>query len=95
MHKTIAIAAITIVLGLTGAASAHGDGRFCRGDQGREQISAEKFRQQVDGLGYAIDRQRTKHGCIEAYLVDRSSGGRVKALFSAANGELVRARLAD
>jgi hypothetical protein len=95
MRKSIAVAAIMIVVGLTQAASAHEEKQTCRNEQGAERLSSEQFQRKIDDLGYTIRRLEDKRGCIEAHLIDRSSGGSVEALFNAATGELVRARPAS
>lgn len=90
MRKLTPIAAIILGLGLTGAALADHE-RNCRTVATAERLSIDQFRQKVDALGYDLVRSDAEHNCIEAHLIDRSSGGRVKALFHATTGELVRA----
>ena len=51
------------------------------------------MRTKIGELGYDVRRLDTDDGCFKAYIVDRESGGAVKATFSATTGELVRARL--
>jgi hypothetical protein len=49
----------------------------------------------INNLGYDVRRIETERSCFEAEIVDRGSGGGVKATFSRANGELLWAKLAS
>jgi len=95
MRRMITIATVTIVAGFAGAASAHDSGTLCKKDHDGQQFSRQKFRRDLDALGYDINRLRTKRGCIEAHLTDRGSSGKVRAIFDATTGELLRARPAS
>jgi hypothetical protein len=50
------------------------------------------MKQKIDNLGYDVRRIETERSCFEAEIVDRGSGGGVKATFSKANGELLWAK---
>jgi hypothetical protein len=53
------------------------------------------MKQKIDNLGYDVRRIETERSCFEAEILDRVSGGGVKATFSRANGELLWAKLAS
>jgi hypothetical protein len=61
-------------------------------DRSGMAVTAQTLRQTIDGLGYDVLRLKPEHGRFEAHIVDRASGGRVEAVFSARTGELIRAR---
>jgi hypothetical protein len=56
-------------------------------------VTLEVMRQKIDALGYDVRRLKAEHGRFEALIVDRQTGGLVEAVFSAWDGELVRAKL--
>jgi hypothetical protein len=53
------------------------------------------MKQKIEALGYDIRRLKVDDGVFNAKIVDRQSGGIVKANFDHATGELVRAKLAS
>jgi hypothetical protein len=60
-----------------------------------QTISIDAMKQKIDDLGYEVRRLKIDDGTFKALIVERESGGAVKATFSAQNGELIKARLAD
>jgi hypothetical protein len=55
--------------------------------------TAEAISRSINQLGYDLRRLKAEHGMYEARLVDRESGGGVKAHFDGKSGELLRAEL--
>ena len=95
MRKIIALAAIALLAGTAGLALADGD-RHVRGDESwNSPIARDTMRQKINDLGYDVRRLEVDDGFYKARIVDRASGGGVKATFSLATGELVRAKLAS
>ena len=90
MRKIFALAAI--VLPAVAVSPALADEHDCEGSR-PASITLEAMRTKIDELGYQVRRLHTEDGCFKAYIVDRESGGAVKATFSATTGALVRARL--
>jgi hypothetical protein len=91
MRKIPALASIAFLAGAVSPAPAHDAAHRCA--QGSASITADAMRTKIDELGYQVRRLHTDDGCFKASIVDRESGGTVKATFSATTGELVRARL--
>ena len=96
MHKIFPLA---IAIALTGAMSpafAFAEPvKGCQMDRGTTAISKGALTAQINEMGYDVRRLKAKQGCFEAYLIERESKGAVRATFSAATGELLRARLAN
>ena len=91
MRKIPGLAAIAVLAGAISPAFADVKHDCGRTDQATA-ISADTMKTRIDRLGYDVRRLDTDDGCFKAYIVDRESGGAVKATFSATTGELVRAR---
>ena len=53
------------------------------------------MKQKIDDLGYEVRHIKTERGCFEVEIIDRGTGGGVKAMFSRASGELLWAKLAS
>ncbi len=56
-----------------------------------QTMSVESMKQKISDLGYEIKRLKAEHGYYEAHVVEKQSGGAVKAHFDVKTGELVRA----
>ncbi|MGD9668870.1 MAG: PepSY domain-containing protein [Hyphomicrobiaceae bacterium] len=90
--RTLLTLATIAITGLAGAAYA--------GDQAKDNtkasrtISAEQMKAGMEQLGYDVQRMERDDGAYELYLVDRDSGGKVKAHFDITTGEMTRAKLA-
>ncbi len=54
-------------------------------------VSVESMKQKISDLGYELRRLKAAHGYYEAHVVEKKSGGAVKAHFDMKTGELVRA----
>lgn len=61
--------------------------------QGRA-ISSDEMKSKIEFLGYDVLSLHKDEGQYETHLIDRDSGGAVKATFDAKDGELVHAQLA-
>ena len=57
-------------------------------------ITADGMKSRIDQLGYDVLWLESEHGAFEARIVDRISGGIVKARFDTVTAELLRASLA-
>ena len=95
MRKSLVLTAIFLVTSMGGAAMARDDEQSCMRARQTETVSIDAMKQRIDNLGYEVRRIEAEHGCFEAYIIDRRSGGGVKATFSRADGELLRAKLAS
>lgn len=90
--RTLLTLATIAITGVAGAAYA--------GDQARDNtkagrtISAEQIKAGMEQLGYDVQRMERDDSAYELYIVDRDSGGKVKAHFDIKTGELTRAKLA-
>jgi hypothetical protein len=93
MHKIFALASIVLLASAVSPALADDGEHDCTQGSRPTSITADAMRTKIDELGYQVRRLHTEDGCFKAYIVDRESGGTVKATFSATTGELVRARL--
>ncbi len=62
--------------------------------QGRA-ISSDEMKSKIDFMGYEVRRLHKDEGRYKTHLIDRDSGGGVRATFDAKNGELIHAQLAD
>jgi hypothetical protein len=69
--------------------------RGCRQGAQANPISADDLKARIDKLGYDVRRLKNDDGCFKTTLIERNSGGAVRATFNAATGELVRASLAS
>jgi hypothetical protein len=58
-------------------------------------ISADVMKARIDKLGYDIRRTKKDDDQYRAHLIDRDSGGAVKATFDGKTGELIRAQMAE
>jgi hypothetical protein len=90
MLKTIIGTALAGSLLMTVPASADRDHRGDRAT-GSERISTEAMAQKINDLGYDVRRLEFDDGEYEAQIVERESGGVVKARFDSKDGELIRA----
>ncbi len=54
-------------------------------------MTTDAMTRKVNDIGYDVRRLEAKQGRYEAHLVDRESGGGVKAHFDGRSGELLRA----
>jgi hypothetical protein len=91
MRRIVTLAVIATLGAAIGAALAD-DGKVARED-GSQTTSLAAMKQNIDGLGYDIRRLKVGHGVFKAQIIDRRSGGAVKAIFDLTTGELVRAKL--
>jgi hypothetical protein len=91
------------ILALAMLASIGGSAIALTDDQGtssavnsqRRSVSATEITAKLDKLGYDVRRLKTGKNHYEAYMVERASGGAVKATFSKASGDLLGAKLAE
>ena len=60
-----------------------------------KRVSIEAMRQKIETLGYEVRRLKVNDGVFKAQIVERQSGGAVRAIFDLATGELIRAKLAS
>ena len=94
MCKSLVLATMILTLGMGAAALACDDGESCH-RLGQMEISIDAMKQKIDNLGYDVRHIDTERGCFEAEIIDRGTGGGVKAMFSRASGELLWAKLAS
>lgn len=87
MRKMLILATLAALGAATVPAAA--DNAGCQ--QGAMSVSDLKAR--IDGFGYDLSSLMNDDGFYKTHIVDRASGGVVRAVFSAATGELVRASL--
>jgi hypothetical protein len=87
MQKTIIVTSMAALLGIAGVALASAD------SAGARPSTIQAMIQKIDALGYDVRRFKIDDGVFKTLIVDRESGGAVKATFDVANGELVRAKL--
>lgn len=59
-----------------------------------QAVSIESMRQKIEALGYNVTGLKVDDGVFKARIVERQSGGVVRATFALATGELIRAKLA-
>jgi hypothetical protein len=95
MCKSLVLATMILATAMGATAMARDDGERCQLVGQTEMISIDAMKQKIDNLGYDVRRIETERSCFEAEIVDRGSGGGVKATFSRANGELLWAKLAS
>ena len=92
--KTLALLVILgIATGTATLATAH-DRDVRAGATATPVIATDSMTRRIDQLGYDVLRLERDHGAFEARIVDRESGGIVKARFDTVSGELLRASLA-
>ncbi len=95
MRKFVILATLaTLGATIVSAAAANAE-RACRQSRETKAIAADDMKARIDKLGYDVRRLKSDDGCFRTTIVDRNSGGAVRALFNAATGELVRASLAS
>src|SRR5574340_551169 len=90
MRTFAALTIVAILAGTIGVALAQ-DGP----PQSHKAVSIEAMKQKIDALGYDVSRLKVDDGVFKAKIVERQSGGVVKATFDLGTGELVRAKLAS
>jgi len=89
--RTLLTLATIAITGVAGAAYASDQSKD---NAANRVIPAERMKAGMEQLGYHVQRMEKDDGAYEVYLVDRESGGKVKAHFDAETGELTRAKLA-
>ena len=95
-HKMKTIAFFVILGTVSGAATlatAH-DRDVGAGATAMQVLATDSMKSRIDQLGYDVLRLERDHGAFEARIVDRESGGIVKARFDTVTGDLLRASLA-
>jgi len=95
MHKIAALTAIALFVGATAPALADSDHPACARAGTGPAISIDAMKKMIDDLGYTVRRLKIDDGCFKAFIVERASGGAVKAKFSLTTGELIVARPAS
>lgn len=95
MRKILTLAAIAAIGGAIEPAMADNIKPSCGGDPQVVSISKDEMKAKISDLGYEVRQLKVDDGCFEALLFEPRSGGAVKATFSAATGELIRARLSS
>lgn len=90
MRMTSTFAAVTVALGMSGAALAEGEKTTCMSPA--KAVSADAIKADMDQLGYDVLSLKTDDGYLKARIVDRDSGGMVNATFDPVTGELLRAK---
>lgn len=95
MRMMLILATLGILGAAINAAAADDVERGCRQGPQASAISADEMKARIDKLGYDIRRLTSDDGCFKTDIVERNSGGVVRATFNATTGELVRARLAS
>jgi hypothetical protein len=93
MRKIMIVAAAAAIASLTGAAIANEELRASRDVPQEQRISPDEMKANLDKLGYDVRRLEQDDGRFQAHLIERQSGGAVKATFKARTGELIRAKL--
>ena len=94
MCKSLVLATMILTLGMGAAALARDDRESCY-RLGQMEISIDAMKQKIDDLGYDVCHIEAERGCFEVEIIDRGTGGGVKAMFSRASGELLWAKLAS
>lgn len=90
MKRITLIASIALTAGTIAGAAFAAHGRTVRATPERPAISSETMRQKINALGYDVRRLRQHGSVFKTALVERQSGGVIRARFDGA-GELVRA----
>jgi hypothetical protein len=81
-------------LGVSGVALADNQPAADAAGAQARAVSAADMKTRLDQLGYDIRHLRTGELRYEAAMVDRASGGAVRATFDRTSGELIAAKLA-
>ena len=92
MRKMTALATIAALAATVGIALADGDKRANRTEPASATMSVETVKSNIERLGYDIRAVKTDDGVFKVRMIDRASGGAVKAKYSAETGDLIRAR---
>jgi hypothetical protein len=87
--------AVIAGLGAAGIASAETSAIEPRVNAQARAISPADLRAKLEKLGYDVHRVKAGEQHYEADLVERTSGGAVRAMFDKSSGELVGAKLAQ
>jgi len=95
MRKFVILATLATLGATIVPAAADNAERACRQSRETKAISTDDMKARIDQLGYEVRSLKSDDGCFRTTIVDRNSGGAVRALFNAATGELVRASLAS
>ena len=90
--RTIIMASTLLVTGLATPALAGGPDRRCAPNAEGRTVAASEVSKGLEGLGYRVDRIKAEDGGYEVRAVN-DSGFPIKAVYTQATGELVRARL--
>lgn len=90
MKMIVFLAMLGVVAGVTTGAVAS-DREVRIEATGAPAIATESIKTRIDQLGYDVVRLERDDGAFDALIVDRASGGIVKAHFDLATGELLRA----
>lgn len=93
MRTIAAFTTIAVLAGTIGIGLAQGVNSHSRHESQQNTISIAAMKQKIDALGYDVRRLKTDDGVFRTRIVDRQTGGVVKATFDRTSGELVRARL--
>jgi hypothetical protein len=91
MRTISMISAAALILGATGFAVASDKDARCSGGVGVPPAASAAIRQNLEDLGYRVDRVKAAHGCWEVRAVN-DSGFPIKAVYDA-TGTLVLAKL--
>ncbi len=92
MLKTMIGFALATTLLTTLPASADRDRREAPAS-GPESVSTQAMAEKLNDLGYDVRRLESEERHFEAHMVERKSGGAVKARFDRKDGELIHAEL--
>jgi len=90
MRYILALATAAVV-GVAGAAFA---GDQVRDHAPEQAISVDQLKSKIDALGCDVDHMKKDGDVYEVRLIDRDTGGAIKASFDAESGELEHAKLA-
>jgi hypothetical protein len=94
MRKIFILATLATLAVATIPAAADNFDRRGQGAQANP-ISVDEMKARIDQLGYDVRRLKSDDGHFKTIIVERNSGGAVRATFNAATGELIRANLAS
>jgi len=90
--RTIIMISALLAAGLATPALADGSNRRCAPGADGRVVAASEVSKKLEDLGYRVDRIKAEDGCYEVRAVN-GSGFPIKAIYTQATGELVRARL--
>jgi len=93
MRKMLILATLATLGAATAPAVAADAERGCQQGPQANAISADALKARIAGFGYDVSSLMGDDGFYNTHIVDRGTGGVVRAIFSAATGELVRASL--